>query len=176
MSRTGGQQGKTARDRRTVQHPPHLQAGKKAFRDLVSAFGGSVAAGAEVEKSQSRISAYGLPNTADFPPIDVVVALEQCTHGTAGHPHVLRWHARQLGYVLLKLPVCRKAAASWHRAMAAVSREVSDIIERVCTALSDEKVTAAEARRIREEIAEAHERLAELDALCIQIIDGEEEG
>jgi hypothetical protein len=50
--------------------------------------------------------------------------------------------------------------------MGDVSKEVSDVIQRICGALNDRVVTPAEASAIRAEIAEAQERLALLDALA----------
>ena len=89
---------------RTLTLPPHLQGVKIAFGELVDAFGGQAAAAAETGKGQSRISNYGLTNTADFAPIDVIDTLEARTVGTAGHPHVTAWLARRRGYELVKLP------------------------------------------------------------------------
>lgn len=89
---------------RTQTLPPHQQGGKVAFAELVDAFGGQAKASEETGKVQSRISSYGLPNTADFPPLDVIDALEARTVGTAGHPHVTGWLARRRGYELVKAP------------------------------------------------------------------------
>lgn len=89
---------------RTVRHPSHLQSAKLAFAALTDAFGGQVAAAEETGKSQPRISAYGHANTADFPPLDVIDALEARTVGAPGHPHVTSWLARRRGYALVQLP------------------------------------------------------------------------
>lgn len=155
---------------RTIIHPPELQALKESTRALVRAFGGQEAAEELTGRSQSRFSDYGNRNTPDFMPVDLVLALEACTLGAAGHPQVTRLLARNAGFALVRLPQAPAGDTDWHQAIAAVSRETSESIERVCTALSDGKVTAAEVRnlRIREEIAEAHERLAALDALAAQ--------
>lgn len=107
---------------RTLTLPPHLQAAKIAFVELVDAFGGQEAAARETGKSQSRISAYGHRNMADMPPLDVVDTLEARTVGEDGHPHVTRWRARRLGYELVKLP---DASAS----PPALSAMVSDLVK-----------------------------------------------
>lgn len=155
---------------RTLSHPPELQAGKAAFKALVRAFGGQEAAAEHTGRTQSRLSDFGNPHTPDFPPVEIVQALEAATHGQSGHPHVTRWLARSAGYALVRLPTAAAGDSDWHQAIAAVSRETSESIERVCAALADGKVTAAEVAslRIREEIAEAQERLAALDALAAQ--------
>jgi hypothetical protein len=91
-------------DQRTITLAPHLQSAKVAFGDLVDAFGGQVAVAAETGRSQSRISDYAHRNRADFPPLDVIDALEARTVGVAGHPHVTAWLAKRRGYELVKLP------------------------------------------------------------------------
>lgn len=160
-------------DLRSVDHPPRLQSLKAASKALIRAAGGQEAAAAETGRSQARLSAYGGPNTPDFMPIDIVLALESVTHGTPGHPLLSRLLAREAGFVLVKLPTSAGNDQDWHQAMAAVSKETSEIIERVCHALRDQKVTAAEIRdlRLREEIADAQEKLAALDALALRALE-----
>lgn len=84
--------------------PSHHQSAKLAFGALLDAFGGQSAAAAETGRSQPRISAYAHLNMADFPPLDVIDALEARTVGVAGHPHVTTWLARRRGFELVKLP------------------------------------------------------------------------
>jgi hypothetical protein len=91
-------------DTRDLRLPSHLQSAKLAFADLTDAFGGQVAAAAETGKSQPRISAYAHPNTADFPPLDVIDALEARTVGSASWPQVTGWLARRRGCALVRLP------------------------------------------------------------------------
>lgn len=153
---------------RTIHHPPALQAGKAATKALIKAAGGQEEATRFTGmRSQSRLSSYGLPNTDAFMTIDSVRALEAVTHGLPGHPHVTRWLAGEAGGVFVPLPRAVLAdAADWHVEMAAVSKEVGDVIQRICLALADSKVTPVEARRIRGEIQEAQEHLAMIDALA----------
>jgi hypothetical protein len=155
---------------RTMVLPPALQAAKAATKALIRAVGGQEAAAAETGKSHSRFACYGLPNTLDFIPVNDVHALEAVTHGLAGHPHVTRWLAREAGYALVRLPQAPGGTSDWHQAMGAVSKEVGEIIERLCTMLADGKVTGAEVREghLRDEIRDAQERLAQLDALAAQ--------
>lgn len=98
---------------RTLTLPPHLQSAKLAFGALTDAFGGQVAAAAETGKSQPRICAYAHLNTPDFPPLDVIDALEARTVGTPGHPHVTGWLARRRGYELVRLPDPSAPPMSW---------------------------------------------------------------
>jgi hypothetical protein len=133
---------------RSLTLAPALQAGKAASKALVRAFGGQEASRLETGKSQSRVCSYGLPNTADFMPIDVVHALEASTHGTAGHPHVTRWLAREAGFELVPLPSAEAPAEQWNSYVAKLGRDAGCMIEGICTDLgADNDVTPADARR-----------------------------
>jgi hypothetical protein len=152
--------------------PPALQAGKAATASLIRAFGGQEAAAGETGKRQSRFSDYGSPHTADFITIADVRTLETATHGTPGHPHVTRWLARQTGHVLVRLPVGPTAASlDIHVELGAVAKETSEVVQKVCEGLGDGRLDGEDCRRlrIRDEIAEAQERLAALDALVAQV-------
>lgn len=89
---------------RTLRVAPHLQGGKLAFAELVDAFGGQAEATKETGKAQSRISSYGLTNTPDFAPLDVIDALEARTVGIVGWPHVTRWLCRRRGGEFVAVP------------------------------------------------------------------------
>src|SRR3546814_16055661 len=58
----------------------------------------------ETGHRQQRISDFGLPNVAEFAPLDFVALLEERTAGTAGWPHVTRWLARRTAHALVRLP------------------------------------------------------------------------
>lgn len=146
---------------RSVLLSPRLQAGKAAFRELVDAFGGQVAAAAETGKSQSRISAYGLRNTDDFAPVDVVLRLEQSTHGSHNHPQVTRWLARQTGFALVPLPDPDAAFArvsssplaqsgcvrNWGLLASRLAKDAGDVTSGICADLADDHdVSPTEAR------------------------------
>src|SRR3546814_17035961 len=62
------------------------------------------AAARETGQRQQRLSDFGLPNVAEFAPLDFVALLEERTEGTAGWPHVTRWLARRTGHALVRLP------------------------------------------------------------------------
>lgn len=132
---------------RTVQHPPFLQAGKRASAALIDAFGGQVAAAAEIGRAQSRLSDYGGPNAAWFMPIDAVAMLERSTHGTPGHPHVTRWLCRNAGGEFLALPAARAASVHFGVHAAALTREAGDLVSGLCTDIASAgDVSPAEAR------------------------------
>jgi hypothetical protein len=153
---------------RDLMLPPELQAGKAATAALIRAFGGQEAAAAETGKRQSRFSDYGSPHTADFISIADVRTLEVATHGHPGHPHVTRWLARQTGHVLVRLPEAAACAGDLQCELGAVSKETGDVLVALGEGLRDGKLTAAECAAVREEIAQAQERLALLDALLAQ--------
>ena len=152
---------------------PRLQSLKNATRALIRAYGGQEAAEAETGKSQTQLSRYGSVDSDGFAPIDVVASLEAATHGQPGHPHVTRWLARNAGGVFVTLPKAAADGGDWHQAMGAVAKESGDVIQRVCAALVD-GVSGDDIRRlrIREEIAEAQEKLALLDAMAAQAAGG----
>ncbi|MES2138000.1 MAG: hypothetical protein V4502_13205 [Pseudomonadota bacterium] len=122
---------------RDIVLPPRLQAAKAAFRDLVDAFGGQEATSAETGKSQSRISAYGHRNMGDFPPVDVVARLEASTAGSAGHPHVTRWLARQAGYALVSLPDPSAPSMQWTAIISELTRATGQLSSALLDDLSD---------------------------------------
>src|SRR5688500_376488 len=103
--------------------PPVLQSAKAAFRGLVRAFGGQEAAALETGKGQSRISAYGHANMADFAPLDVIDALERSTDGLPGWPHVTLWLCRQRGGMFVKLPDPAAPPSSWNAHLALLAKE-----------------------------------------------------
>jgi hypothetical protein len=150
---------------RTLTLPPDLQAGKAATKALVRAYGGQEAAAAARGKSQSRLCAYGLPNTDDFIPIDDVHALEACTHGAAGHPHVTRWLAREAGYELVRRPCPNAPETVWSGFVARLSREAGELMGGVCEDLSgDNDLTPAEAARRLPDAADLVRVAVELEA------------
>ncbi|HVM38320.1 MAG TPA: hypothetical protein VM265_08040 [Sphingomicrobium sp.] len=161
---------------RELTHPPHLQAGKLAFAELVTAFGGQVAAAAETGKSQQRISDYGHRNTGDFAPVDVIDCLEERTVGTAGAPHVTRWLARRRGMMLVPLPQLQPSGA-WGCSLRRIAKEFGDVAGRVCEAIgnpdSPGEVTADEIRQhqLVRELDELAEQVARMRALAVHTID-----
>lgn len=159
---------------RTVTLPPRLQAGKSAFSDLVSAFGGQEAASARTGKSQSRICAYGHKNMADFPPLDVVAELERDTVGLPGHPHVARWLARQTGHVLVALPTAKPDGHDLCKALGDCQREAGEASARVLEAFAtNHEITADEIRQadIRGEVQQAIEAFVRLAAMLDAVLD-----
>lgn len=135
-----------------VQHPPRLQAGKDAFRQLLDAVGGGLPGEKYTGKSQPRLSAYGLPNTDAFAPIDVVLKLEAVTHGSAGHPQVTRWLAREAGFALVRLPAPDAPATVWSQHGAQLLKEVGDIASALGSALAaDNDLSPREAKRMMPE-------------------------
>jgi len=123
---------------RTLTLPGHLQALKRATKELIRAFGGQEAAAAETGRSQSRLAAYGLPNTADFAPIDVIDAIEDMTHGAPGWPHVTLAMCRRRGGMFVKLPDPASPPTQWSGYVGRLGREAGALIDGICTDLSDD--------------------------------------
>jgi hypothetical protein len=151
---------------RDLVHPPHLQGGKAAFRELLEAFGGQVAASVETGRSQPRLSAYAHPNTADFAPLDVIDALEDRTRGLPGFPHVTRWRARRLGFELVPLPEAILAGPSpaWGLMASRLAKEAGDVTSAICAGLADDSdISPGEARGLLEKSAELVRIAVELE-------------
>jgi hypothetical protein len=150
---------------RDIVQPPALQAGKAATKALIRAAGGQEAAEPLTGRSQSRLSAYGLPSTDAFIPVDAVAALEAVTHGHVGHPHVTRWLAREAGYGLVRLPRPGAEPTKWGRLIAGLGREAGELINGVCTDIDDDNdVSREEARKRLGDAADLVRIAVELEA------------
>ncbi len=158
---------------RDIVHPTHLQDVKAASADLVRAFGSQQAAEALTGVRQQKLSDCGNANTADFLTLETVVELERRTVGHPGWPHVTRTFARLHGFAMVRLPQIRDAVGGWLERLGALSSEVGDIINGICAALAgDGVIDKDEARRLRREVAEGQQKLAEIDAALAAIEEG----
>lgn len=136
--------------RTTLLSPDH-QSAKAAFKALVKAFGGQDAVAAESGLRQQKISDMGLPNVAEFPTLDLIDALEDRTHGTAGWPMVTSWLCRRRGGIFVPLPTGSDDADGMMRTVAEMAAEFGDVSRAVTDAVcphgpDGEVVTDAEAR------------------------------
>lgn len=159
---------KAARDSRLDSEQLAL---KVASRKATKAAGGPSAVAQATGFRQQRLSDCGLPNVPEFLRVDEVAAIEELAVGAPGWPHVTQALCRRAGGVFVRLPLSEIGSADWHQAMGAAAKESNDVTVRLCTALCDGTVTAAEIQQlsIREEIAEAQQRLAALDAMCVAL-------
>jgi hypothetical protein len=82
---------------RSVTLNPQQLAIKAATRAAVLAAGGEKFVGAEIGRSQSRVSDYCSPNTADFIPADKITEVEALGAGSPGSPHITRALCRAQG-------------------------------------------------------------------------------
>jgi hypothetical protein len=152
--------------RRDIRHAPAQLKLRVATRALVSAAGGVDGAGATVGARHVRMSDIGNANTDAWVRLDEIAALEDVTVGQPGWPHVTRALAARAGFVLLPLPDLGHAPEDWHAALGEMVREVGEVTQQICAALSDGAVTKAESADIDYEIGQAIERLCTLRALA----------
>ncbi len=155
---------------RTVTLGPGDLALKLACREAVLAAGGQEFAASEAGRTQSRISDYLSPNTADFMPIDVVRRIEALGAGRPGHPHVTRALARAQGQLVLRREADRNdPGAPLSRWLAQVVGESADVIEvlaagLVAPAQSIAEMAPAERQRLAGEIDQLIDVLAGMQA------------
>lgn len=159
---------------RDIRLSPDDLALKLAFREAVAAAGGQEKVEGVTGKTQSRISDYGSPNTADFAPIDVVRKVEALGFGAPGHPHVSRALARAGGAALSTALPFGRGLHDLGDHLAAVARETADLTQ----ALAGEDLAAdcaslspAARQRIGHEAAEA---MAQLEQLQRALAGGDE--
>lgn len=132
---------------RTIVHPPHLQDAKLAYCELVHAYGGQEAAAAVTGKSQPRISCYGVPNTADFAPMDVLAELTRRTVGIQGGDAVARYFAGLAGKITIDRPQLSVSFQDWNAHVSTLAKENGELMAGICADLADDgDVSPADAR------------------------------
>lgn len=155
---------------RNMVHRPADQALKVAWRKLVEAYGGQVAAAAYLGRGQSLISDYGNVNTAPFAPVNLIAALEAVTHGLPGHPIMTRELARAAGYMLVPMPQAEGVSTgAVMQLVAAQAKEAGGVTASAIDALADGHYSAAEIADTRAKLALAQQHYAVLDALLAQL-------
>lgn len=115
---------------RTRRLSPSELALKLACREAVKAAGGQDFVAGECSRTQSRISDWCSPNTAEFMPIDVIQRIEALGAGAPGHPHVTRALARAQGGSFMPVPSGQVVLATplLGQLLADVAGESSDVI------------------------------------------------
>jgi hypothetical protein len=133
---------------------------KAAYRSLLKAAGGPSYAAQEITRTDpARLSRYGNPNEQMFAPMDVIRDLE----AHVGEPIVSRVLADLAGFVLVPKKAATRSV-DYDQHLAAIAREMSDVVGEIVAAKADGSVTPAEIKRIREQVRESQEALADLDA------------
>lgn len=152
--------------------PPEKQALKAATARLVRAAGGQEAAvGFTRFARHQALSDFANPadeHAARFISADAIADLEAVTHGTPGHPAVTRQLARLAGYQLVPMPKPRGGGADLACHLQAIIRESADVTMDLSLHLKGTP-GPADAARLRTEVAEAIQALAELDAALAQL-------
>lgn len=145
---------------------------KGAYRRVLKNAGGELGAAEITRGDHSVLGRYGRPQERMFPPIDVVADLEKDT----GDVSVTRELADLQDYVLVPKPPV-SGNPKWIGHLAALSKEAGEAIATVGAALADDgDISAKEIKKmkLREELREAMEAIAELDtALAAKLEDGD---
>lgn len=152
---------------RAVILTPDQQSGKAGFKALVKAYGGQEAVAAEFGLRQQKISDMGLPNVAEFATIDLIDALEDRTHGTAGWPLVTNWLCRRRGGVFVHLPQGSEDGDGLMRTVIEMAGDLGDVSDAVAHALSPSSEAGEQVSRV--EALAALERLAALDGTSARL-------
>lgn len=154
---------------RSADLSPRQKQHKKLARELIESVGGVEAAATYCRAGKSQLSDYGNVNVVAFMPSDVVEDLERNSR-----PVVTTYLARAAGFVLVAIPDALPAEADWCAALGDAVADFNDVQTRLLAALPG-GVTAREIREknIRGEIAEAQQRLAQLDQLAVRALEVE---
>ncbi|SLN77536.1 phage regulatory CII family protein [Oceanibacterium hippocampi] len=147
---------------RPLSRPDYLRL-KAAFRRLVRAAGGLESAAMVTRVGKTELGRYQHVNEPLFAPVDVVADLEADT----GEAPVTREMARMAGLAVFPLPRPEHDDPAWVGHIAKTAKECGEAVARTAEALSvGGTITADEIREmgLRQEIAEAVEALAALDA------------
>ena len=121
-------------DRRDLTLPPTDQVLKRASKQLVKAFGGTLPAAEQLSQAEHRhvdhrrMSDIGNQNHAAFLRIDEAAELEELTVGTPGWPQVTRAMASRNGFALVKLPDPKVSDTIWAIRAAKLLKEGGDVI------------------------------------------------
>lgn len=151
---------------RDIVHPPEMQDLKVASNDLRRAYGSQASVEALTGYDQRRVSDFGLPNTPEFMPVDMVRALEARTVGLPGWPHVTRTLARLNGFVLVPEAAARGEGDLTDH-MCTVTGEAADVMR----ALAEANRGGLTAERRTVALTQARE-LAEAASSLIALLEG----
>ncbi|HWT12269.1 MAG TPA: hypothetical protein VN231_05920 [Allosphingosinicella sp.] len=134
---------------------------KVKARELVKRVGGLEDAADYCRLGKSQLSDCCNPNVVAFLPSDAVEDLE----AVAGEPVMTRMQAREAGFGLVRLPDPGAAPTVWSGFIARLGREAGELIEGICTDLTDDNdVTPAEAGRRLADAADLVRVAVELEA------------
>jgi hypothetical protein len=133
---------------RDIVHRPHDLVLKLATEELIAALGGTSSQPAREITYQQRLSDCQGRNTDAFLRIDEVGRAEDLTVGQPGWPHVTSALCRRQGGVFLRLPDAGAPPSQWSGFVAQLGKEAGELINGICTDLSnDNDVTPEEARK-----------------------------
>ena len=148
---------------------------KVATGEMIKGAGGLEAAAQFCRVGKSVLGDAQNINAADrFVALDVVADLEPLTRDREGWPHVTRALCTLMGGTFVALPKAKIVRHDLLGSLARLAQDAAKVSAEICNALAnDNDVDAAEATRIRIQIAEAQADLACMDGQLNAIIRGE---
>lgn len=153
---------------------PALARLKLAVRIAIGRAGGIEEAASLIGKRRSWVGDWNNLNLDAFPSVDAAVAFDAVAAAQGELPPITLAMARANGFALVRLPEARDASGGWLERLGALSAEVGDIINGIATALADGVINKFEAIRLRREVAEGQQKLADIDAALAAIEEGGE--
>ncbi|WP_411341188.1 phage regulatory CII family protein [Sphingopyxis sp. J-6] len=137
-------------DDRYITLPVEHQELKTACGQLVSTYGGQVAAGERIQRPQQHVSACCHKRRDKWLRIDEVATLESETLGHEGHPHVTALLARRAGFELVPTPTIAATGRDLLMLFAEQSKRSGKLAETVLAAHADGNIDQDEAARIEQ--------------------------
>ena len=138
---------------------------KRATAETIKGVGGLEMAATFCRVGKSALSDnQSVNHPHSFIALDALADLEPLARERSGWPHVTRALCRRMGGVFVPQPEVQTTGADLLQLLAGHAQEGADVARVICEAMADGKVCAADARKIKVEVAQAMELLARIDA------------
>lgn len=141
---------------------PDEQVLAAATKAAIAAAGGLAISARETGLSDSQLSRCCSPWQRDSITLRDAVTIEQLGHGHDGHPHLLRAHARILGFLVVAMPQGPEDPDGLMRSVAVLTGELGDVARAIAEGLADRQITPAEAEAAERQLDDLDQASAAL--------------